>query len=646
MSKLWNHLEFDESILGFPIGRINADISLEQVQSALKEGSSSGIHLMYWSPESSIGELALSQPWFHGALIEQKVVYHVDEPTFVEMPAISSEYQLFSVPVGKPSADLVFLAFESGQFSRFRQDISLTTCHFERLYTKWAKNVSTRKVADEVFGVYHVETKKLVGFVALKIRPGEVVKKNIVNVILMAIDPKHRRKGLATALMRRVMFWAMEHQLCVQVATQSRNECARKLYESIGMREISSAYDFHCWLPACTGLAVRANVPYITNRERKYLKEMFTAKTIESNGVYTEKCTQWLCTRLEANHVILNGSATAALDQAALILNIVAGDEVIVPSFTFVSTANAFALRGATIVFVDVDLLTLNMNVLELEKAITPKTKVICCVHYAGVACDMDSIMRIANASNIVVVEDAAQAFLSSYKGRALGTIGHLGVFSFHYTKNVISGEGGALCINDRQYLERALISWEKGTNRFDFIHGKVDKYYWVDLGSSFVPNELMAVFLLAQLEDADAINRKRICISHVYHDLLSSLIGKGCVQSMMRKEDISNGHIFWVLFETEQERDRVQLEAKARGVQLFSHYVPLHSSKGGEKFGRPHGSMCVTDLAATHLLRLPLWNAMTWQHVFRVVSTIFNACKVNNFPKEVDVVKLFYSRK
>jgi hypothetical protein len=172
MSKLWNRLEFDESIFGFPVGRINANVSLEQAQWALNEGSSSGIYLMYWSPESSIGELALSQPWFHGAFIEQKVVYHFDEPKFVELPAISSEYRLFSVPVGKPKADLISLAIESGQFSRFRQDISLTTCDFERLYTKWVKNVSTRKVADEVFGMYHVETKKLVGFVALKVRQG------------------------------------------------------------------------------------------------------------------------------------------------------------------------------------------------------------------------------------------------------------------------------------------------------------------------------------------------------------------------------------------------------------------------------------------------------------------------------------------
>lgn len=297
------------------------------------------------------------------------------------------------------------------------------------------------------------------------------------------------------------------------------------------------------------------------------------------------------------------------------------------PSYTFVSTANAFVLRGAVPVFVDVRPETLCIDERLIEAAITPRTRVICVVHYAGVPCEMDAIMDVAQRHNLVVIEDAAQAYLSQYKGRFLGSIGHLGCFSFHYTKNVIAGEGGALCINDARFTHRAHVVWEKGTNRFDFLQGKVDKYCWVDIGSSFVPNECMSAFLCAQLDEGARINAKRLRICNVYRELLEPLAQRAGI-TMLPSAPEGNGHLFWMLFASEAERVAFQKALAASQVQSFSHYLALHASPAGQQYGRTAEGAALphTDRASVCLARLPLWNAMSWQHVYKVVAAVHAA--------------------
>ena len=528
-------------------------------------------------------------------------------------------YQLYSVR-GKPSSALVDLALVSGQQSRFALDPSMTTAQFETMYRKWIKNSCNRRVADEVFAFYAEDDPSTeVAFITLK------KKDTYVSIGLLGVSPNHRRRGLAMALLKRAQVYASENKLGMEVATQGANTGACRLYEKAGFSEGARLTDYHVWLPLLGAQhRIKANVPYVSYREKLNLMRMFKTKAIESCGPFTKSVQEWMEQRLEAKRVLLTGSATAALDQAAIVIGVGEGDEIIMPSYTFVSTANCFVLRGATPVFVDVHKTTLNIDETKIEAAITPKTKAICVVHYAGMGCEMDAIMDIAKRHNLIVIEDAAQAFLARYKGRHLGTIGHLGCFSFHYTKNIIAGEGGALSINDERFLDRAMIVWEKGTNRFDFVQKKVDKYCWVDLGSSFVPNELLAAFLRAQLDEADRINQKRRRIFEVYARELQVLANHGI--QMVPTEPETNGHIFWLCMSSVEERQRVQTHFKAQNIECFSHYLPLHSAPAGLQYGRAVGDMTNTDRAGETLIRLPIWNAMNWQHVYKVISALLKS--------------------
>jgi dTDP-4-amino-4,6-dideoxygalactose transaminase len=353
------------------------------------------------------------------------------------------------------------------------------------------------------------------------------------------------------------------------------------------------------------------NRPHLTGREFEYIQQAVEAGQLAGNGQFTQRCHAWLESALGARRVLLTHSATAALELAALLLDLQPGDEVIMPSFTFVSTANAFVLRGATPVFVDVRSDTLNINEELIEAAITPRTRAIVPVHYAGVSCDMEAIAEIARHRDLVVVEDAAQALLSSYKGRALGSIGHLAALSFHETKNVISGEGGALAINDERYLERAEILWQKGTNRSAFVRGTVDKYTWVDVGSSFLPGELVAAFLLAQLERAHEITAARVESWRRYLDACAPLRALGVGLPSVPDECVHNGHLFRVLLPHHVSRSEALRDLGLRGVGAVFHYVPLHSSPAGRRFGRTASPMDVTDDCSPRLVRLPLWTGL-----------------------------------
>ena len=354
------------------------------------------------------------------------------------------------------------------------------------------------------------------------------------------------------------------------------------------------------------------NKPYMTGRELWYIAQAHTNGHLAGDGMFTKNCHAWLETRTGARKALLTHSCTAALDMAAMLADIQPGDEVIMPSYTFVSTANAFVLRGGIPVFVDIRPDTLNIDETLIEGAITPRTKAIVPVHYAGVACEMNTIMSIAQHHKLLVIEDAAQAVMSAYKGKPLGTIGHLGAYSFHETKNIISGEGGALLVNDESFAERAEIIREKGTNRSQFFRGQIDKYTWVDIGSSYLPGEVIAAFLWAQMEEAQSITERRLDIWRRYHEAMAPLEGAGKLRRpIIPKECQHNAHMYYILLESLEKRTEVIAKLKEQNVHAVFHYVPLHSSPAGKKYGRTNGELQHTSNLADRLLRLPLWVGM-----------------------------------
>lgn len=347
----------------------------------------------------------------------------------------------------------------------------------------------------------------------------------------------------------------------------------------------------------------------MTGKEIDYIKEAHANSMLAGDGPFTKRCHQWLEEKTGTHKALLTHSCTAALEMAALLLDIQPGDEVIMPSYTFVSTANAFVLRGGVPVFVDIRPDTLNIDERLIEAAITPKTRAIVPVHYAGVACEMDTIMDIAHRHGLAVVEDAAQGVMSAYKGRALGSIGDLGCYSFHETKNVISGEGGALLVNNPKYAERAEIIREKGTDRSRFFRGQVDKYTWQDCGSSYLPGELIAAFLFAQLEQADQITQLRLSSWAYYHKAFASLEESNILRRpVIPGECQHNAHMYYILLSPDSDRQAVIEEFKMQDISAVFHYVPLHSSPAGMNYGRAVGNMNETNDLASRLLRLPLW--------------------------------------
>jgi dTDP-4-amino-4,6-dideoxygalactose transaminase len=369
------------------------------------------------------------------------------------------------------------------------------------------------------------------------------------------------------------------------------------------------------------------NLPHMGGKELFYIAQAHINGKLAGDGPYTRQCHAWLEASTGCERALLTHSCTAALEMAALLLDIQPGDEIIMPSYTFVSTANAFVLRGGVPVFVDIREDTLNIDERLVEAAITPRTRAIAVVHYAGVSCEMDAIMEIARRYDLRVVEDAAQGVMSTYKGRPLGSIGDLGTYSFHETKNVISGEGGALLVNRTQYIEAAEIIREKGTNRSQFFRGQVDKYTWQSVGSSFLPGELIAAFLWAQLEEAEQVTRKRLDSWARYHALLETLDTRGFVRRPIVPEDCQhNAHMYYVLVDSLDERQRVLEAFRQQEIGAVFHYVPLHSAPAGLRYGRTHGSLAVTESLADRLIRLPLWFGISESEQARVVEVLGKA--------------------
>jgi dTDP-4-amino-4,6-dideoxygalactose transaminase len=371
------------------------------------------------------------------------------------------------------------------------------------------------------------------------------------------------------------------------------------------------------------------NRPHMVGKELWYIAQAHAAGQLAGDGPFTKKCRTWLEQRTGAKIALLTHSCTSALDMAAILAGVGPGDEIIMPSFTFVSTANAFVLRGATPVFVDIRPDTLNLDETKLKAAITKRTKAIVPVHYAGVACEMAEIMDIAERNNLMVIEDAAQGLMARYRGRALGSFGHMATLSFHETKNVISGEGGALLVNDPNLLERAEIVREKGTNRTQFFRGQVDKYTWIDIGSSFLPGELIAAFLWAQLEEAPRITTQRTLLWERYQQAFEDLEAREkLVRPYIPADREHNGHMYYVLLPNLGARTEFIEQMKANGVQTVFHYVPLHNSPAGRKFGRAVGDLAHTVEVADRLVRLPLWPDLGQQQE-EVIEAVVKSCEL-----------------
>lgn len=365
------------------------------------------------------------------------------------------------------------------------------------------------------------------------------------------------------------------------------------------------------------------NKPYLTGNELQHIQQAHARGQLAGDGHFTRLCSTWLEKQTNCPRVLLTHSCTAALEMAAIIAGIEPGDEVIMPSYTFVSTANAFVLRGAIPVFVDIRPDTLNLDEQLIENAITSRTKAIVVVHYAGVACEMDSIIQIASRYGLLVIEDAAQGVMSTYRGKLLGTIGDLGCYSFHETKNIISGEGGALLINNPELVERAEIIREKGTNRSNFFRGQVDKYTWVDIGSSYLPGEVIAAFLWAQLEEAQNITDKRLEIWDRYQEGFATLEATSVVRCPVIPDSCGhNGHIYYLLLSNLAARTEFIEKMRNYGINTVFHYVPLHSSPYGEKVGLRIGDLSLTTDLADRLVRLPMWVGLS-EYQDRVIEQV-----------------------
>lgn len=368
------------------------------------------------------------------------------------------------------------------------------------------------------------------------------------------------------------------------------------------------------------------NKPPYTGNEDQYVLEAMRSDKMSGDGPFTKHCHSWFESNLPCKKALLTPSCTAGLEMAAILVDIQPGDEVIMPSYTFVSTANAFVLRGAKIVFVDIRPDTMNIDESKIEAAITGKTKAIVPVHYAGISCEMDTIMDIAQRHNLYVIEDAAQGVMSAYKGKALGTIGHLGAFSFHETKNYTSGgEGGLLIINDDEFKERAEIIREKGTNRSQFFRGMVDKYSWVDIGSSYLPSDIQAAYLWGQLEKVDEINNNRLASWSYYYEQLQSLQEAGKIQLPNVSDScMHNAHMFYIKVQNIEVRTQLIEYLKNNYIMAVFHYIPLHSSVAGKNLGMFNGEDEFTTAESERLVRLPMWYGLGKNEQVKVINSIF----------------------
>ena len=663
----WEPLPFDSGVLGVRTAMLEPSTDLLRLDGTLDTCAAEGVELIYWTPDADDDAILKCCPAFPGYAVAQMVEFKRSLDQAGGAPSCPAGFwfhygghdERIAVPGSSSYSQvergtLARLAFLAGEHSRFRQDPALTNAQFKRMYMAWVDNSISGEAADKVITIRcagHIVKDEvqaqaapataefghaIAGFVTIALSDD----KTSASIGLLAVSPSFQRQGLGAALMNAATSWAASAGArLLTVKTQAANHTAVSFYSSRGFDLAGPPKTaYHIWLTHKVASRIRYNVPYITGDEIGALARVIGADAIDSLGPYTAACERWLEAELGCSKVLLTLSATAALEQATLLCNLQPGDEVIMPSFTFVSTANAVAIRGAVPVFVDITGGSdLNLDPEAVRRSVTNKTKAIIVVHYGGRACDMDAIMQLAEEMNLVVIEDAAQAFLSTYNGMHLGTIGHFGCLSFHYTKNTICGEGGALLVNDASLHSQAVIVREKGTNRTEFMLGKVCKYEWLCLGSSYVPSELCAAFLLPQLHDAKEVAGRRLLICTAYAGLLAPLAAEGLltipdltgtdasyyVSGAGGNPSRGNGHLFALLFPSPAARQAAQAAMAEQNIQCLTHFVPLHSSEGGRRYGRVSGSLGRTVLAADCLLRLPVWPGMHFGHVHRVLDAL-----------------------
>lgn len=659
-------LSFDSNLFGINVGRIeihsdamvasNEVIIHELLRKSEKRlvyiccplivlGNNSVTTTSSSSSASSINGNAFEIP---GIKVDDKTTYSLDiKDLYSRQQELSgcvySQTEKFQIYAHEKSdvtsPSLRSLAIQSGIYSRFKVDTGIPESGFEGMFDAWMKNSLNLSLADVVFVIQDVKTGDEIGFITIKKKATEV------NIGLLSVSPSYRRQGIAHMLLSRAALWAIENCHCKNtndsqrftVVTQGANGPACACYEKFGFGKISVQSIYHAWLPEhVANLSTRSDISkmpfckqHFTGKELEYVSDVLT-NGLDSASKYTVLCSGRIGDILgsDSSKVLMVSSGTAALEMAFLLMDLQPGDEVIMPSYTFSSTANSVVLRGAVPVFVDIRKDTLNIDETLIEMAITERTKAICCVHYAGIPCEMDTIMGIASRRSLLVVEDAAQGFLSTYKGRQLGSIGDFGCFSFHYTKNVICGEGGAISINrNKAFASRALILWEKGTNRYDFMQGKIDRYEWVDVGSSFLPSEASMAILWAQMQQAEKITSKRRENVSKYVAGLNILKERDLLWIPdIPSESISNGHICFIVLNDSATRMKVEADLKKWGITAFSHYVPLHSAKAGLKYcrvGRGSEEMRVTTHVYNGLLRLPVWSDLKNEDIELVIEKL-----------------------
>lgn len=651
-------LDFDTKLFEYGVGRIDlSDKEITapcvtgnnvEINGLLQEGHKLGLKLIYLFSPISYKPTIVDESRvysFPGLMVDRKTTLAMPLLSFnrsalVQKAFINPHVRLQLHPKSdSPSEALCLLAVASGQWSRFRVDSNISNQVFEGMFGAWLKNSINQSFADATFVAIDIETEEEIGFITLK-------RKDLtVSIGLLAVSASHRRKGIASMLLSRGALWALEQnglntKGVYSVVTQGSNEIALNCYKSFGF-ELSLIQDiYHIWLPQYLEeprmRADQSFIPFckqfITGNELKYVSQVLSTG-LDSSSRFTSICNLKIKEILGSDclRALVVPSGTAALEMTALLMDLVPGDEVIMPSYTFASTANAFVLRGAVPVFVDIRADTLNIDEQLIEQAVTGKTKAIVAVHYAGVPCEMDTICQIAAKYNLYVVEDSAQGFMSKYKGRQLGTIGHFGCFSFHYTKNVICGEGGAISINSKapnaaELVRRSLVLWEKGTNRYDFLSGKIDKYEWIDIGSSYVPSEVSCAILWAQLEKSCNITNARLTNFKLYHEGLRKLYDDNhFIIPSVPTDCEHNAHIFYIILPDRDQKDYYEIGLKKKGISTFGHYVPLHSTAAGLKFGRFVGAMTVTNKVASSLLRLPMWVGLSKDNIEYVIDTVKN---------------------
>lgn len=659
-----NEKEFDSSTFGFKVGSIEfpwrADIDVKKLVTLAKLG---GFRLVYVRRltaerknelEGLPGMKGYKFVW--GGSMKENISPLV--PMLPSQPFVAPPRgfccERFPANAEKIPKELYDLMFLSGWKSRFKStvDPNFLECQFRNLYTRWLHNAVTGQISDYFAVCYDVsqedltnkKEKLLVGFYSagmfkvVRDSEGGVRSVTFGESSVGAIHPDYQGFGLGHVLYLHVCSHVLEvfgpdvYRRSYSVhPTHNGNDRVPRLMRRMNARTGQSWSYYHLWIELPT---IPFNRPFLTGMEATLVSQQLTPEGIKSNGQCSKKCLHKLSKILQPAEplLFLTSSATSALEMAAMCIGVSPGDEIILPSFTFVSTASAFTMFGAVPIFIDSRPDTLNMNEKLIESAITDKTKAICIVHYAGIACEMDEILDIARKYDLHVIEDAAHGLGGAYKGQRLGTIGDIGCFSFHYTKDIIAGEGGAIAINNESLRRKASVIFEKGTNRKAMIDGKVAKYQWVSQGSSFAPSEIVAATLLAQLECWDEILSSRLKIWRVYHDFFGAAHreSKFAHCSMMPKYVEPSGHIFWLRFQGKKGtslKHHFLKKLEKSGVETATHYVPLHRTIGGQKYGRPATSeFLVCQNLGTDLLRLPLWCGLLDLDVQKVLGAFQEA--------------------